>query len=88
MLSRFNQALVIRKEGYKEFSTTMSTTLNGWFFGNIVLGGLPGSTTDAATGAMHEYAPNQFLVALEPEGSNAATSIGLNTNVSEARPNT
>ena len=69
-----NQALVIRKEGYKEFSTTMSTTLNGWFFGNIVLGGLLGSTTDAATGAMHEYAPNQFLVALEPEGSNAATS--------------
>lgn len=69
-----NQALVIRKGGYKEFSTTMSTTLNGWFFGNIVLGGLLGSTTDAATGAMHEYAPNQFLVALEPEGSNAATS--------------
>lgn len=69
-----NQALVIRKEGYKEFSTTLSTTLNGWFFGNIVLGGLLGSTTDAATGAMHEYAPNQFLVSLEPDGANAATS--------------
>lgn len=64
-----NQTLVIRKEGYKDFSATMGTSVNGWFFGNIVIGGLLGSTTDAVTGAMHEYAPNQFLVTLEAVGT-------------------
>lgn len=68
------QALIIRKEGYKDFSTTMGTTVSGWFFGNIILGGLLGSTTDAATGAMNEYAPNQFLVTLEADAANAATA--------------
>lgn len=67
-----SQTLVIRKEGYKDFSTAMGTTVNGWFFGNILFGGLVGSTTDAATGAMHEYAPNQFLVTLEADGANLA----------------
>ncbi len=67
-----NQILVVRKEGYKEFSTTMGTTVSGWFFGNIAIGGVLGSTTDAATGAMHEYVPNQFLVTLEADGTNSA----------------
>jgi len=29
--------------------------MNGQFWGNILFGGLPGSTTDSATGAMWEY---------------------------------
>ena len=67
-----NQVLVVRKEGYKDFSTTMGTTVSGWFLGNIALGGVLGSTTDAATGAMYEYVPNQFLVTLEADGTNPA----------------
>lgn len=61
------QTLTMSKPGYKTFSTSMTTTVNGWFFGNIVLGGLLGSTTDAATGSMYEYSPKQFLVSLEPD---------------------
>jgi hypothetical protein len=46
----------------------MTTKIEAWFWGNILLGGVPGSVSDAVTGAMHEYAPNQYLVTLEAEG--------------------
>lgn len=69
------QTLTISKPGYKTFTTTMTTTVNGWFFGNIALGGLIGSTTDAATGSMYEYSPQQYMVTLEVDGaSNAETN--------------
>lgn len=57
------------KDGYKSQSLILSTTLNGWFWGNIVFGGFLGSTTDAASGAMHEYAPNQYFVTLVPNST-------------------
>jgi len=59
-----NMAVVIEKEGYKPFTTQLSTRLNGWFWGNIVIGGLLGSTTDGASGAIHEYSPDQYFVTL------------------------
>lgn len=59
-----NMAVTIEKEGYKPFTTQLSTRLNGWFWGNIVIGGLLGSTTDGASGAIHEYSPDQYFVTL------------------------
>jgi len=64
------QSLVFSKDGYKPISMRLETRLDGWFWGNIVLGGFFGSTTDAATGAVHEYSPNQYIVTLEPAGTN------------------
>ena|SRR5213594_3841211 len=57
-----DQALTVSKEGYKTFTTQMTTSLDPWFWGNIVIGGVLGSVTDAVTEAMHEYAPGQYLV--------------------------
>ena len=62
-----NQTLTFEKEGYKTYSAPMTTETSGWFFGNILLGGFFGSTTDGVTGAMHEYAPGEYIVTLEPE---------------------
>lgn len=64
---RTNQSLTVEKEGYKTFTTQMSTTMNGWFLGNIILGGFIGTTTDAASGSIHEYSPNQYFASLVPE---------------------
>lgn len=57
--------LEIRKEGYKSHSAVMHTELNGMFWGNIIFGGLFGSTTDTATGASREYIPGTIVVNLE-----------------------
>jgi hypothetical protein len=40
--------------------------MNPWFWGNIVLGGFVGSTTDGLSGAVYEYSPNQYMVTLQP----------------------
>jgi len=61
-----NQVVTIEKEGYKPFTTQLSTHMNGWFWGNIVFGGLLGSTTDNASGAINEYSPDQYFATLVP----------------------
>lgn len=70
-----NQAVTFEKEGYKTFTTKLSTTTNAWFFGNILIGGLLGSTTDGVSGAIHEFSPDQYFVTLTPE-----TPFGLSTS--------
>lgn len=62
-----DQTLTFEKDGYKTFSTAMTTTTDGWFWGNIIIGGLLGSTTDMASGAINEYAPSQYIVTLEEQ---------------------
>lgn len=53
--------ITINKEGFKERTVEVSATLNGWYFGNIVFGGLVGFLiVDPATGAM--YRLNEKLV--------------------------
>jgi len=61
-----DQVLVIEKEGYKPVTMQLTTSLNSWFWGNILIGGLIGSTTDGITGSMNEYAPSQYFVPLAP----------------------
>jgi hypothetical protein len=61
---RNNQSVVFSKEGYQPLSKSLDTTTNPWFWGNILIGGLVGSSTDGTTGAMYEYQPSQYLVTL------------------------
>lgn len=61
------QLLVFEKEGYKPLSMQLETHLDPWFWGNIVLGGFVGSTTDGISGAVNEYSPNQYMISLEQE---------------------
>jgi hypothetical protein len=57
------------KEGYKSSTFKLEKRLNGWFWGNIIFGGLLGSSTDAGTGSMREYAQGQYMATLEPLGA-------------------
>ena len=59
-------SVTVSKEGYLSKTVTLNSDMEPWFWGNIVLGGLLGSTTDASTGAMYKYAPATIEVDLEP----------------------
>jgi hypothetical protein len=76
-----NQELRFEKEGYKTISMSLTTRINGWFWGNILGGfsGLFSSTTDSATGSIIEYSPSQYLVTLFPDGS-SPISVQPNKN--------
>jgi len=53
------------KEGYSSVEKELETSVDGWFFGNIIFGGLLGSSTDAVTGNMYEYTPNTYTIELK-----------------------
>jgi len=55
----------VSKEGYDPVIIKPQTDLPSAFWGNIICGGFLGSTTDAASGATNEYAPNTFYVNLK-----------------------
>ncbi len=72
------------KKSYNDISVTVKETkcivptttvskpkLNPWFFGNIITGGVVGSTTDAISGAMWEYDEN-VMVNVDEKDSCAA----------------
>ncbi|MDR2034864.1 MAG: hypothetical protein LBP89_09635 [Helicobacteraceae bacterium] len=64
MLQRGNIPLTVN---IKETTTTDASSysrkpkINPWFFGNIITGGLVGSTTDAVTGSMWAYDQNMIV---------------------------
>lgn len=58
--------VVIKKDGYKEQSFVLKQKLEPWFWGNIIFGGVIGSTTDGLSGATVEYSPDQYYTTLEP----------------------
>jgi hypothetical protein len=74
------QVLTFEKDGYKTLTLSLETRMNGWFWGNLVIGGLFGSTTDNATGAAVEYSPSQYMVTLQPSNTNR-----LETEVSKTQ---
>lgn len=64
---QIDSILEVRKEGYQPQTINMSTSLTAAFWGNIIIGGLLGSTTDQSTDSAYEYDPGSFQVTLLPE---------------------
>lgn len=50
--------VVFSHEGYPDQTHTLTSSVDGWYFGNILIGGLIGMLiVDPATGAMYKLAP-------------------------------
>lgn len=55
----------ITKEGFQPQQLKIDGAINGWYFGNIIFGGLIGMlAVDPATGAMYTLAPKDVTAAL------------------------
>lgn len=74
-LSRKLQGPIVsfEKAGYKKETFQLKNGINGWYWGNIIIGGYFGSTTDSMTGAVNSYSPDKFDVTLTPIDPNQAT---------------
>jgi hypothetical protein len=79
------QSVVFSKDGYKPVTMELTTTLDPWFWGNIVLGGLIGSTTDGINGAVNEYSPSQYFVTLTPDGVSSIENLTLKSQRDKAK---
>lgn len=59
--------LILNKEGYKEKTVIIDSSIDGWYFGNILFGGVLGLLIiDPATGAMFKL-PERSETSLELE---------------------
>jgi len=61
-----DQQVLVQKEGYKPGYATISQSLSGWLWGDIIWGILPGLAVDAITGAAFNLHPAKIVVQLEP----------------------
>jgi PEGA domain-containing protein len=62
-----NQILEATKEGYKKFTVPLTTGFNVAVLGDLICSGPFGTSTDASTGALYEYQPNQYNIVLVGE---------------------
>lgn len=65
--------VTIEKPGVGTETVVVKSTVNGWFIGNIILGGVVGMVVDGATGAMFSYTPSDVDVTLG--GGTASLSV-------------
>jgi len=79
------QAVVFSKDGYKPVTMELTTTLDSWFWGNIVLGGLIGSTIDGISGSVNQYSPSQYFVTLTPDGISSIENSTLKSQREKAK---
>ncbi len=80
-----DQSVVFSKDGYKPLTMALTTSLDPWFWGNIVLGGFIGSTTDGINGSVNQYAPSQYFVTLTPDGASNMESFTLKSQREKAK---
>lgn len=75
--------VVFQKEGFQEKEILVTGQVNGWYFGNIILGGviLGMLIVDPLTGAMFSLSPEKVDEALSAVGSNAKAEDGTLTVV-------
>ena len=64
-----DSVILVKKDGYTSQSMSLATSIEPIFWGNILIGGTTGSSTDAATGALWRYSPATFFANLEPASS-------------------
>ena len=64
-------------DGYKPYETVLTRKFNGWFFGNIAIGGLIGVIVDLITGAVYGISDSEVNVSLENNISMTKNSDGI-----------
>ncbi|HVX90274.1 MAG TPA: PEGA domain-containing protein [Candidatus Paceibacterota bacterium] len=56
---RDNHVIKIQMDGYQPFEATVTHSVSGWVWGNIVFGGLVGLAVDAISGGLYKLTPEQ-----------------------------
>lgn len=79
-------SVMIKLEGYQTYQTKLTKKLNGWYFGNILFGGLIGVIIDPITGAIYNLTPKEINAemskgtAFKNNGKNIYIAVALNVD--------
>lgn len=53
--------IAVRLAGYEDYEITLTRSVTGWVWGNIVFGGIIGLAVDAITGGLYKLSPEQVM---------------------------
>jgi hypothetical protein len=75
-------SVAIQKDGYAPQTLTITGSVNGWYIGNILFGGLIGMlAVDPVTGAMYSF-PDDVSATLQQQPARTSEATGTLTIVS------
>jgi hypothetical protein len=84
-LARISEhSVMLKLDGYQTYQTRLTKSLNGWYIGNILIGGIIGLIIDPITGAMYNLTPYQVNAqmnkgtAFKSNGKDVNVAIALN----------
>jgi len=70
--------ITFKKDGYADASTTLDTSMSGWYWGNLLIGGLIGMlVVDPLTGAMYKLPEDAAGNLGSPLAGEAAKNLTL-----------
>lgn len=70
--------VTIEMPGYEKAQLTITKSVSGWVWGNIVFGGIIGLAVDAIDGGLYNLSPEQLNAELRASGSKvSATDEGI-----------
>lgn len=73
--SNAKYSVTISKPGFADKTVELTATINGWYFGNLVFGGLLGLLIiDPATGAMYKLKQTDINETLQSQNSTTSVS--------------
>lgn len=70
---------IVRMElpGFKPVEATLTRSVSGWVWGNLVFGGVVGLAVDAMTGAMYKLTPDQISGQFQIAQASVGTRDGV-----------
>jgi hypothetical protein len=69
--------IVVSKDGYPDKTYAITASLDGWYWGNILLGGLVGLLiVDPATGAMYKL-PDRVDISMDEQAATMQQSVDI-----------
>jgi len=67
-----NHIVKISMDGFQPAELTLTKSVSGWVWGNLVFGGIIGLAVDAMTGGLYSLNPPQLQAALARQGASVA----------------
>jgi len=69
-----NHIIHITADGYQPADLTLTRSVSGWVWGNLLFGGLIGLAVDAITGGLYKLTPDQLNATLAKQQASVARS--------------
>jgi hypothetical protein len=77
----------LESEGFAPMDVTLTRSVSGWAWGNIIFGGLIGLAVDAGTGGLYKLSPEQLNTTLATKSASIApTKDGIYVVMVPAAP--